>query len=41
LKLRLTTLTASTATEIEQAFAMAREKSLAALLLGDDPFFRR
>jgi putative ABC transport system substrate-binding protein len=39
LKLRLTTLTASTATEIEQAFAMAREKSLAAVLLGDDPFF--
>ena len=39
LKLRLTTLTASTATEIEQAFALAREKSLAAVLLGDDPFF--
>ncbi len=39
LRLRLTTLTASTATEIEQAFALAREKSIAAVLLGDDPFF--
>ena len=39
LKLRLTTLTASTASEIEPAFALAREKSLAAVLLGDDPFF--
>jgi len=39
LKLRLTTLTASTAAEIEPAFALAREKSIAAVLLGDDPFF--
>jgi putative tryptophan/tyrosine transport system substrate-binding protein len=39
LRLRLTTLTASSATEIEQAFALAHEKSIAAVLLGDDPFF--
>jgi putative ABC transport system substrate-binding protein len=39
LRLRLTILTASTATEIEQAFALAQEKSIAAVLLGDDPFF--
>jgi putative ABC transport system substrate-binding protein len=39
LRLRLTTLTASSATEIEQAFALAQEKSIAAVLLGDDPFF--
>ena len=39
LRLRLTILTASTVTEIEQAFALAQEKSIAAVLLGDDPFF--
>jgi putative tryptophan/tyrosine transport system substrate-binding protein len=40
LRLQLTVLTASSAAEIEQAFALAHEKAIAAILLGDDPFFR-
>jgi len=39
LKLNLTTLTASSAGEIDLAFAAAREKGIAAILLGDDPFY--
>jgi putative ABC transport system substrate-binding protein len=39
LKLHLTTLTASSTAEIEQAFALAQEQAIAAVLLGDDPFF--
>jgi putative ABC transport system substrate-binding protein len=39
LGLHLMMLTASSATEIDQAFALAREKKLGAVLLGDDPFF--
>jgi putative ABC transport system substrate-binding protein len=39
LKLHLTTLTASSSAEIEQAFALARKENLGAVLLGDDPFF--
>lgn len=39
LNMQLTTLTAASEQEIEAAFASAREKSLAALLLGDDPLF--
>jgi len=39
LGLRLTTLTASSAPEIAQAFATAREQSISAILLGDDPLF--
>jgi putative tryptophan/tyrosine transport system substrate-binding protein len=39
LRLKLTTLAASTVAEIEQAFAQAREKTIPAVLLGDDPFF--
>jgi putative ABC transport system substrate-binding protein len=37
LKLRLTRLTASSASEIETAFASAHDKSVTAVLVGDDP----
>jgi putative ABC transport system substrate-binding protein len=39
LGLRLTVLTAGNAEEIEPAFAMGRQKGIAALLVGDDPLF--
>jgi putative tryptophan/tyrosine transport system substrate-binding protein len=39
LKLHLTTLTATNTAEIAQAFALADEKKIGAVLLGDDPFF--
>jgi putative ABC transport system substrate-binding protein len=39
LGLRLTVLTASSADEIEPAFALGRQRGIGALLVGDDPMF--
>jgi putative ABC transport system substrate-binding protein len=39
LGLRVTVLTASTAGELEPAFAAGRENGVGAVLIGDDPFF--